>query len=180
MLNEYFIKSPEQSSLSWILIMWNKHSMNFNKQLVTTHYILSISINTFARKLLHVFGFSYNCNLEWRSRPSNCHQNVDFSYLYHHTKFETKQSANARMQSDVKMVSLFLHLLLFFKWNHISRALTLEYWSDIIKWVWESLDQQVSTVKQIPEINYFVRWLMQKLLLSCIPETLNEGQGHLV
>ena len=38
----------------------------------------------------------------------------------------------------------------FFLRNHISRILFLEYWSDEIKWVWGSSEQQVSIVYQIP------------------------------
>ena len=51
---------------------------------------------------------------------------------------------------------------------------------DYIKWVWESSDQHVSTDAIFPQ-NPFITLaigsqLAQKVLLSCIPVTLNQGQ----
>ena len=39
--------------------------------------------------------------------------------------------------------------LFFFSWNHLSWTLSLEYWSEKIKRVWSSLNQQVSIAYQM-------------------------------
>ena len=92
---------------------------------------------------------------------SNWNQNVAFSGLYHHIKFERNWPTNLSIQVNVQ--------LFFVKLKNMCGALSLEYWPDQIRWKWGPSNLQVSLAYQIPfkPPAHFLRYLTHNILLSC-------------
>ena len=128
------------------------------------------SVEQFTRKRAQKFLISHTTlTLHADQGHPDWHQNVEFSCIYHYTKFERIRSINGRMHANVKEV--------FFWRNCISKVLSLNI--ETI-WTWPSSDQQISTVHQIPSksIQSFLISLAQVFLLSRPHMTCNQGHSH--
>ena len=70
MFNRYFIKSCQQSSLPWIILLQNKFSMSFHISTGCGSRLNFIQTDTQIYKKMDtkVYDFSHNCHLERRSR----------------------------------------------------------------------------------------------------------------
>ena len=106
MPNIYFIKSCQQSYFLWILLVQNKFSMGFNKQVVATHHIASHLTAKFPRKWTPKFFISHTTvTLNDGQGHTNWYQNAEPSSLYHHTKFQRYRSVNVSIPANVKAFS---------------------------------------------------------------------------
>ena len=85
--------------------------------------------------------FPYKYDLEWRSQSLKLKSND--------TVYRSQSSCKFRRKVSLYM-SEWEPVLEVFWQNHISWVLSTEHWSDEIKWVCGSSNQQVSTAYQIP------------------------------
>ena len=116
--------------------------MSFNKSTGYDNRLNFIQINSNILEKIDTIFFiiSYTpVTLNEGQGHTHWYQNIELSGLHHHTKFERNGYLNVWIQTNVKG---------FFFLNHTSRVLSLEYWTDEIKWVWSSSHQWVSTVNQ--------------------------------
>ena len=98
MFNIYFIKSHQQSPLSWIFLMKNKFSMSFNKPIGCGNILKLVkkSVLKFVRRWTLKFLIFYTI--------VTLNENVELSGLYHHTKFERNRSVNVWIQTSIKVL----------------------------------------------------------------------------
>ena len=106
MLNVYFIKSHQQSSLPWILIILvqNNFTTSFNKPPGWGNILSLIQIdNQICEKMdTKVFDFIHKTvTLNSGQGHPKWHKNVELSGLYHYTKSEKNWSVNVWKEANV-------------------------------------------------------------------------------
>ena len=105
-LNAYFIKSRQQSSLTLILLVQTKISMNFNKSTACGNRLNFMQLTAnLPKKWTQVLLLSHplvtlNEAIEGQGY-ANWYQNVETSGFYHNTKFKSNWSVNVWIQTNL-------------------------------------------------------------------------------
>ena len=125
----YFTKSCQQRSLPWIV--QNKFSVSFNKPTGCGHILNFICINRrISEKMDTKFSyFSYNCDLEWRSRSFKLIPTCRASYqVWRKWSVNVWTHANTKVNKKKKKVlnhrSKILSLNILNGWEKMSKMFT--------------------------------------------------------